>query len=72
MVTTLASDADVLAQIDRFCTAHNLKPTTFGRMAIGDGNLVANLKADRSLTLKTARRVMAFMAEYRPTESAAA
>ncbi len=65
MVTTLASDADILAQIDRFCGKHELKPSTFGRLSIGDANLIANLKADRSLTLKTARRIVDFMAAYR-------
>jgi hypothetical protein len=64
MVTTLASDADILAQIDRFCSKQGLKPSTFGRLAIGDANLIANLKADRSLTLKTARRIVDFMASY--------
>lgn len=70
MVETLASDADVLAQIKRFCKQHDIPPTTFGRMAIGDGNLVTNLEANRSLTLKTAGRVIAFMRDYRPTEQA--
>ena len=57
MVTTLASDADILAQIDRFCGKHGLKPSTFGRLSIGDANLIANLKADRSLTRSEERRV---------------
>lgn len=74
MVTTLASDADILAQIDRFCGRHGLKPSTFGRLSIGDANLIANLKADRSLTLKTARRIVDFMASYpaAPAEQKAA
>jgi len=72
MQTTLASDADVLKQIEAFCAQHEIKPTTFGRMALGDGNLVTNLRADRSLTLKTAARVVEFMATYRPTETQAA
>ncbi|WP_082451797.1 hypothetical protein [Sphingomonas sp. Leaf30] len=67
MVTTLASDADILAQIDRFCSKHALKPSTFGRLSIGDANLITNLKADRSLTLKTARRIVDFMASYPTT-----
>ncbi len=66
MMTTLASDADILAQVEGFCATHSLKPSTFGRMAIGDANLITNLKADRSLTLKTARRIVAFMSAYQP------
>ncbi|MET3826534.1 hypothetical protein ABIC16_002227 [Sphingomonas sp. PvP055] len=69
MLTTLASDADVLAKIEAFCEANGLKPTTFGRLALGDGNLVSNLKAERSLTLKTAARVLDFIATYQPANS---
>ena len=72
MTTTLASDADVLKRIEQFCRDQNIPITTFGRKAIGDGNLIPNLRAGkRSLTLKTANRVLAFMASYEP-ESAAA
>lgn len=72
MDTTLASDADILARIEKFCGEHEIPTTTFGRMAIGDGNLVPNLRANRSLTLKTARRVMDFMADYNPAPDAEA
>lgn len=72
MTTTLASDADILARIEAFCAEHKISPTSFGRMSIGDGNLVPNLKANRSLTLKTANRVVEFMADYRPPEMAQA
>lgn len=71
MATALTTDADVLARIETFCERHDMKPTTFGRLSIGDGNLVANLKAERSLTLKTAGRVLSFIATYRPEASAA-
>lgn len=71
MDTTLASDADVLNAIERFCEEHEVSPTTFGRMAIGDGSLVTNLRANRSLTLKTANRILKFMAAYRPQADAA-
>lgn len=64
MLTTLASDAEVLAKIEAFCADHSLKPSTFGRMAIGDGSLVKNLKTGRSLTLKTANSVIGFMQSY--------
>lgn len=62
MTTTLASDAQVLSEIERFCKAHNMGITTFGRAAIGDPNLVANMRKGRSLTLKTANAVAAYMA----------
>lgn len=65
----LASDADILKQIEAFCTRNHMGVTTFGRNVIGDPNLVGNLRNGRSLTLKTANAIVAFMAEY-PTQSA--
>lgn len=64
----LISDAEVLAKIETFLDRHKMKPTAFGRSAVGDGNLIANLKAGRSLTLKTAQRVLGYMATYRPDQ----
>lgn len=46
--------------------------TTFGRSAIGDPNLVTNLRSGRSLTLKTANAIVSFMADYIPTRTDAA
>lgn len=71
MENTLPTDADLLAKIEKFCTDKKLPPTTFGRLAIGDGNLVANLRSNRSLTLKSANRVVDFMATYTPQDAAA-
>lgn len=58
MVTTLASDADILAQIDRFCSKHGLKPSTFGRLSIGDKSLVALTRAtvDQGAVLRQIER----------------
>jgi len=74
MVTKLASDADILQQIEAFCEAHDMGVTTFGRAAIGDPNLVSGLRAGRSLTLKTAHAVLDFIsaAPNRPTPTASA
>jgi len=63
MATTLASDADILNKIEAFCAKHDMAPTAFGRAALSDGNLVTNLRDGRSLTLKSAGRILAFMAE---------
>lgn len=62
MQTTLASDADILKQIEAFCKEREMAITTFGRSAIGDANLVGDLRAGRSMTLKTLRAVLDFMA----------
>lgn len=72
MLTTLASDADVLTRIKSFCKQHDMAETTFGRRAIGDASLVANLEAGRSLTLKTAGRIVSFMLTFRPSTDAVA
>ena len=64
METAITSDAELLARIEAFCADHTMAPTTFGRAALGDGSLVANLKAGRSVTLKSAQRVAQFMATY--------
>ncbi|EJL21922.1 hypothetical protein PMI02_04907 [Novosphingobium sp. AP12] len=71
MLIPLASDADVLHQIETFCSTNSMGVSTFGRSALGDPNLVTNLRAGRSLTLKTAKAVLDFIASY-PSQSAAA
>jgi hypothetical protein len=72
MKTALTSDADVLKQIEEFCDESGMGVTTFGRKAIGDANLVSNLRAGRSLTLKTANAVLRFIAAQRDPPAAAA
>lgn len=67
MDTRLASDADILQRIESFCHEHQIGVTTFGRAAVGDPNLVANMRQGRSLTLRTAGAVMKYMAEYQAT-----
>ena len=52
------------SRLSAFLRRTGLRPTTFGRMALGDPNLVRQIDGGRSLTLKTADRVLAFMAEY--------
>lgn len=64
MDTPLMSDAQLLEQIEAYCARADLSLTTFGRLAIGDGNLVPNLRSGRSLTLKTARKVLDFMSQH--------
>jgi len=64
MVTTLPSDADMLAKIEAFCDRHGMSPTTFGRKAVGDGNFVTGLRGKRSMTLRTGKRIVDFMARY--------
>src|SRR3954471_14528641 len=56
------SIARLLARIQRHCRKANIAETTFGRHAVNDGKLVRRLKAGRSITLATLRRVEAALA----------
>lgn len=64
MQAKLASDADVLDAIERFCAVHKMAITAFGREAFGDSNLVPQLRDGRSLTLKSAERLVRFMDQH--------
>ena len=41
-----------------------LSPTTFGMKALGDPNLMHQIDGGRSLSLRTADRILAFVSEY--------
>lgn len=64
MSDILPTDAEFLDKIEQFIADNDLKPTAFGRMAVGDGNLIQGLKAHRSITLKTGRKILSFMSAY--------
>lgn len=72
MKHALISDAEMLERIEAFCERHDIGTAAFGRAAIGDPSLVGNLRKDRSLTLRTANKIEAFMATYRPDQANAA
>ncbi|MFX4085838.1 hypothetical protein ACKU27_12125 [Sphingobium yanoikuyae] len=67
MEQALLTDAEMLRRIEEFCAEHNLPPSTFGRLAVGDSNLVSGLKRDRSITLRTGQRIVEFMQSYDPS-----
>ncbi len=52
------------SRLSAFLRRTGLRPTTFGIKALGDPNLVRQIDGGRSLSLRTADRVLAFMAEY--------
>lgn len=62
MQTTLASDADILKEIEAFIAQYEMPLTTFGRKAAGDPRLVADLRNGRELRRSTEKRVREFMA----------
>lgn len=72
MKHALINDAEMLERIEAFCQQHSLGTAAFGRASIGDPSLVTNLRGKRSLTLKTANRIAAFMASYEAEQADAA
>lgn len=54
----------VRSRISAFLERTGISPTRFGRMAVGDPHLVRRIESGRSLTLRTADRVLAFIADY--------
>lgn len=69
----IISDAQLLAQIERFLKKTEISPSRFGREAMGDAALVFQLrKGKRSLSLKNAEKVIAHIQANWPEESAAA
>ena len=51
-------------RVSTFLDDTGLSPTRFGRMALGDPNLMRQIKRGRSLRLRTADRVLAFISGF--------
>lgn len=59
----------LLREIERFIASTGMGPTYFGKLAVGNPMLVKRLRQGQRVTLETAERVRAFIAE-RTTEPA--
>ena len=55
----------LLAEIEAFLAERGVSASKFGLAAVKDGHLVANLRKGNSVTLRTADKVRAYMAERR-------
>lgn len=66
----IPSDDDLLQQIEAFLDETGLTPTRLGIDATGEGGLVKSIRAGRSITLRTGRRLVAFMDRYRAEAAA--
>jgi hypothetical protein len=55
----------IINEIDSFLKAHQLAESYFGRQAVNDWKLVAQLRAGRRLWPDTEARIRMFMAAYR-------
>ncbi|MCF3935052.1 hypothetical protein L1787_16735 [Acuticoccus sp. M5D2P5] len=54
---------DLLARIEAHCARRKIAESTFGRMVVNDGKLVERLRGGASITLKTAEKIHAALAE---------
>ena len=52
-----------VAQVEDFLKRTGIKPSEFGRQAVGDKAFITNLRRGRSPTLATVDKVLAFMGE---------
>jgi phosphopantothenoylcysteine decarboxylase/phosphopantothenate--cysteine ligase len=60
----------LLTEIEGFLAESGVSPTKFGLAAVNDGHLIKNLRGGASVTLKTADKVRAYMANQRSVASA--
>ncbi len=60
----------LLTEIEGFLAEFGVSPTKFGLAAVNDGHLIKNLRGGASVTLKTADKVRAYMANQRSVASA--
>jgi len=50
-----------ISKIDSYLQSHKVSASAFGRAAIGDPNLVSDLKAGRMPNLRTLNRITEYM-----------
>lgn len=60
---TLDVHIDLVAKIDAFLSESGMSASYFGKLATGNSEVVARLKAGRSITGRTEARISAFIAE---------
>lgn len=80
VVMDVLSHTEVVAQIDSFLDRHDMKPSRFGRDALGEPQFVGEVRAGRKPGLATLGKLSEFMraqdekleAAMAPTSTAAA
>lgn len=55
------TEIELLQRIDAFLERHEMAPTTFGRLANNEQQLIDSIRKGRSPSLKVTHRVVAFM-----------
>ncbi|MBN9078548.1 MAG: hypothetical protein J0H84_20260 [Rhizobiales bacterium] len=67
-------NGDLISDIREFLSETGMGPSYFGKAACGNSEVVGRLESGRTITLETAERIRAFMAERRvraaPAEAA--
>ena len=58
-------------RVNAFLGSTGMSPTTLGMLAVGDPNLFRQIERGRSPSLRTADRILAFMATYEPDSAGA-
>ncbi len=66
----MSDDDTLLKDIEVWCRRTGTAESTFGRQAVNDGKLVARLREGKSVTLRTAARLRAYMEAHRPPPAA--
>lgn len=67
----MTSTSEILTRIETHCTQHKIAESTFGRLAVNDGKLVARLRSGGSINLRTLMRIEEALAAPAPAEVAA-
>jgi hypothetical protein len=57
------TSADLLSRVTAYCRDARMAETTFGRRPVNDGKLVSRLRNGRTVSMRTAERVEAFVAD---------
>jgi hypothetical protein len=65
------ANKQLLEEIRQFLKETGMGPSYFGKAAAGNSEVVARLKAGKSVTLSTANKVRAFMQARRANREAA-
>ena len=67
----MSDSADLLRDIKIGARALKIAPTTLCLRAVGNAHIVARLKADKTVTMKTASRIREYIADHRWRREAA-
>ncbi|MDE0652003.1 MAG: hypothetical protein OXI12_16875 [Gammaproteobacteria bacterium] len=57
-------EGQFISRVGAFLGRSGLSPTAFGKKAVGDPNLMRQIGRGRSPSLRTADRILAFIAEH--------